>query len=175
MIDFTSIDYLKNGNLKQQRVYDVLNAHSVFSKLAKFNPILVGTIPINIDTEKSDLDIICCWTNKAEFISTLKTSFCNEIDFSVSEKIKNNNEVVVAKFMLEEFPVEVYGQNLPTMEQNGYRHMVIEHKLLLKKGEEFRQQVVNLKKQGYKTEPAFAKLLGLENDPFQGILNFQFD
>jgi len=171
LIDFTSIDYLKNGNLKQQRVYDVLNAHSVFSNLAKFNPILVGTIPINIDTDTSDLDIICNWANKAEFISALKSSFCHEIDFSVSQKIKNNKEVVVAKFMLEEFPVEVYGQNLPTTEQNGYRHMIIEHKLLLKKGEEFRQQVVNLKKQGYKTEPAFAKLLGLNSEnPFDELL-----
>jgi len=171
LIDFTSIGYLKNGNLKQQRVYDVLNAHSVFSNLAKFNPILVGTIPINIDTEKSDLDIICCWANKSEFICTLKSSFCNEVDFSISEKIKNNNEVVVAKFMLEEFPVEVYGQNLPTTEQNGFRHMVIEHKLLLERGESFRLQIVALKKQGYKTEPAFAKLLGLNSDnPFDELL-----
>ena len=171
MIDFTSIDYLKNGNLKQQRVYDVLNAHSVFSKLAKFNPILVGTIPINIDTNTSDLDIICYWVNKLEFTSTLKSSFCNEIDFSITEKIKNSREVVVAKFMLEEFPVEVYGQNLPTIEQNGYRHMIVEHKLLLERGEAFRLQIVRLKKQGYKTEPAFAKLLGLNSEnPFDELL-----
>lgn len=171
MIDFTNIDYLRNGNLKQQRVYDVLNVHSVFSKLAKFNPILVGTIPINIDTNTSDLDIICYWVNKLEFTSTLKSSFCNEIDFSISEKIKNSREVVVAKFMLEEFPVEVYGQNLPTTEQNGYRHMIVEHKLLLERGEAFRLQIVRLKKQGYKTEPAFAKLLGLNSDnPFDELL-----
>ena len=41
----------------------------------------------------------------------------------------------------------------------------------MKKGEEFRQQVVNLKKQGYKTEPAFAKLLGLNSEnPFDELL-----
>lgn len=171
MVDFTGIDYLKDGNLKQQRVYDVLNTHSIFYKLANFNPILVGTIPINIDTNTSDLDIICYWTNKLGFINTLKSSFCNEIDFSITEKIKKNNEVVVAKFMLEEFPVEIYGQNMPTTEQNGYKHMIIEHKLLLEKGEEFRLQIINLKNQGYKTEPAFTKLLGLDStNPFDELL-----
>ncbi len=50
--------------------------------------------------------------------------------------------------------------------------MVIEHKLLLERGEEFRLKIVDLKKQGYKTEPAFAMLLGLENDPYNEMLNF---
>jgi len=174
-MDFQKIDYLKSGTEKQKRVYKALTCHSVISKLIEFDPILVGTIPINVDTDKSDLDIICHWKDKDDFISTLSSSFKHEKDFNLSEKVKNGNEVVVAKFTIDEFPVEVYGQSTPTTEQNGYRHMIVEYKILQEKGEDFRIQVVELKKQGYKTEPAFAKLLGLENDPFQEILNFRFD
>lgn len=140
-----------------------------------FNPILVGTIPINIDTEKSDLDIICSWINKNDFLSVLTSSFKGKKDFELFEKNKNGKQVVVAKFTLEEFSVEVYGQDTPTTEQNGYRHLIVEYKVLQEKGEDFRLKVIELKRQGYKTEPAFAMLLGLKNDPFQEMLSFQFD
>lgn len=169
-MDFLKIDYLKHGTQRQKRAYEVLTSRSVISKLDKYNPILVGTIPINIDTEKSDLDIICFWTNKGDFISTLLSSFQNEINFTIEEKLKSGKEVVVAKFNIDEFPVEVYGQNTPTTEQNGYRHMVAEHKILMEKGEDFRLQVIELKRKGIKTEPAFAKLLGLTNNPFDEML-----
>jgi hypothetical protein len=174
-MDFLKIDYLRYGTEKQKRAYQALSVHSVMSKLEKFKPILVGTIPINVDTDKSDLDIICYWTSKNDFVSTLSSLFKDEKDFDLSEKNKNGKEVVVSKFTIAGFPVEIYGQNTPTTEQNGYRHMIVEYKILQEKGETFRQQVVELKKQGYKTEPAFAKLLGLENDPFQEMLNFRFD
>lgn len=170
-MDFVKIDYLKLGNQRQKRAYEVLTNHSVISKLDKYYPILVGTIPINIDTEKSDLDIICYWISKGDFISTLKSSFQNEVNFTLEEKLKYDKEVVVAKFNIDEFPIEVYGQNTPTTEQNGYRHMVVEYKILMEKGEDFRLQIVELKKQGYKTEPAFAKLLGLANNPYDEMLN----
>ena len=170
-MDFLNIDYLREGTKKQQRVYELLTNHLVIAKLEKYSPILVGTIPINIDTDKSDLDIICYWTNKVDFISTLKNAFQHETDFTIEEKLKNEKEVIVAKFKIDEFPVEVYGQNTPTIEQNGYRHMIAEHKLLLEKGEDFRLQIIELKKQGYKTEPAFAKLLGLLNNPYDEMLN----
>jgi hypothetical protein len=73
--------------------------------------------------------------------------------------------------MLEEFPIEIFGQNKPTIEQNAYRHMIAEYKILEEKGEEFKQKIIELKKQGIKTEPAFGMLLGLEN-PYEDLLKF---
>lgn len=63
MIDFASPDYLLTGNVKQKAAYRVLTEHSLLEKLRSFDPILTGTIPINIDTDTSDLDIICCFTD----------------------------------------------------------------------------------------------------------------
>ena len=59
MKKFESIEYLKNGNSRQVQSYKILKSINIFNILKEFNPILVGTIPIGIDIEKSDLDIVC--------------------------------------------------------------------------------------------------------------------
>ena len=51
--------------------------------------------------------------------------------------------------------------------------MLVEDKLLAQHGEAFRQQIVSLKRQGYKTEPAFALALGLEGDPYLALLTLE--
>ncbi len=55
----------------------------------------------------------------------------------------------------------------------AYRHMIKEYEILKMYGEEFRKQIIQLKRQGLKTEPAFGVLLGLKNDPYIELLNYQ--
>ncbi|RZJ50822.1 MAG: DUF4269 domain-containing protein, partial [Chryseobacterium sp.] len=43
MIDFTTIDYLKDGNERQKRAFEVLTIYKIFEKLSNFSPILAGT------------------------------------------------------------------------------------------------------------------------------------
>lgn len=66
-INFDNIEYLQRGNNRQQQAYSTLMSNFILEKLKYFDPILVGTIPINIDIEGSDLDIICCFSDKQEF------------------------------------------------------------------------------------------------------------
>jgi len=54
-----------------------------------------------------------------------------------------------------------------------HTHLIIEHKLLIKNGEDFRQQIIKLKRQGHKTEPAFAIALDLSGDPYMELLKFE--
>lgn len=165
---FDTIDYLKTGNTRQQRAYDVLTNHRILTQLAQFSPVLVGTIPINIDIESSDLDVICQWFDKNEFIAALHTAFGHHPTFKLWEN--PTHQAVVAQFEVGSFAIEIFGQNIPTFQQNAYRHMLVEDKLLAKYGEEFRQQIISLKRQGYKTEPAFGIALGLEGDPYLALL-----
>ncbi|CAA7391075.1 DUF4269 domain-containing protein [Chryseobacterium fistulae] len=90
------------------------------------------------------------------------------IDFTTIDYLKNGNErqkrayEVLTKFLILE-------QNKPTIEQNAYRHMIAEYKILEEKGEDFKQKIVKLKKEGMKTESAFGMLLNLEN-PYEDLL-----
>lgn len=172
-MDFLDIDYLASGNEKQKKAYAVLQKYAVMERLRNYDPILVGTIPIGIDVDNSDLDIVCCWKNKAEFVEKMQREFPGEKDFFLWEKPALGNESIVCSFFLDDFEIEVFGQDIATNEQNAYRHMLVEYKILQQKGESFRRQIIRLKQQGIKTEPAFAKLLGIEGDPYLGLLEYE--
>lgn len=173
MLDFTRIDYLKDGNERQKKAYEILTKHRVFDKLKDYSPILAGTVPIEIDIKGSDLDLIFEVDLKCEqdFLDDLL--FCQLIphDVEVEYPIVNGEKCMTLNFMLEGFPIEIFGQNKPTKQQNAYLHMMAEYKILKEKGEEFKQRIIELKKQGIKTEPAFGILLGLEN-PYEDLLKF---
>lgn len=173
MTDFYDTSYLQHGTARQQAAYALLTGHAVLDKLSAFDPVLAGTIPINIDTDSSDLDILCCWTDKNAFITAVQEVFGNENNFAVHEREINEHSSVIANFHVENFEIELFGQRIPTRQQWGYRHMLIEHRLLTERGEAFRRQIIELKNKGYKTEPAFALLLGLEGDPYKALLELE--
>lgn len=174
-MNFLNIEYLKEGNERQKLAYQTLVTFSILEKLKVYSPILTGTIPINIDIESSDLDIICYWKEKQEFAHTLTSLFRSENDFQIHEAIIEGKESVVCNFKLDDFEIEIFGQKTPTQEQNAYLHMLIEHQILKEKGEDFRLKVIALKRKGYKTEPAFAKLLNLKGDPYVTLLDYKIN
>lgn len=173
MIDFSSITYLKSGNPKQILAYKILTENKILEVLSNFDPILVGTIPISIDIENSDLDIICFWKSKVEFVSKICLLFEDKTEFKIKETFIDNQESVIANFLIDGLEIEIFGQNIPTKEQNGYKHMIIEHQILEVRGEIFRQEIIKLKQMGYKTEPAFGELLGLKGNPYLELLDYK--
>ncbi len=169
-INFKNIDYLRAGNNKQKRAYDVLTKNKVLFSLKEFNPILIGTIPICIDLENSDLDIACYVTDRNRFEKLLLNKFGSEHSFKLWENTALEAPATIANFFMDGFEIEIFGQNIPTEDQAGYRHMLIEHKLLEQYGEEFRRRIIERKANGHKTEPAFALELGLKGDPYKALL-----
>ncbi len=168
---FESIDYLQNGSPCQQQAYAVLSKHAILTKLCGFDPVLAGTIPININIASSDLDILCCYANPSEFKANLLAVFGQYPGFVLSEP--DEPKAIVANFRADDFEIEVFGQDIPTKQQRGYRHLLVEHYLLETHGEAFRQQILALKEQGIKTEPAFAQVLGLRGDPYTELLVYE--
>jgi hypothetical protein len=51
--------------------------------------------------------------------------------------------------------------------------MLIEHHFLQTKGDNFRKEIIQLKEIGLKTEPAFAKALSIEGDPYLELLKLE--
>jgi len=175
MIDFSNLIYLKSGNERQKRAYEVLEKYQIFEKLKPYSPVLAGTIPIEIDIENSDLDIICEVNLEFEkdFLDNITANRLVPADTEVKIEniIINGEKSIILNFMLEEFPIEIFGQNIPSTEQNAYRHMLAEYKILKEKGADFKHKIIDLKKQGVKTEPAFGLLMELEN-PYEDLLKF---
>lgn len=168
MTNFTNIDYLLAGSPIQQRVHAVITQHQLLEKLAPFSPLLAGTFPLGIEVPGSDLDILCHVTDPGFFHQSIIAAFGHEKDFS----IRTRNGRVIANFYLKEFPIELFGENAPTTEQWGYRHLIAEEKILLEQGPAFKAQIIALKQAGVKTEPAFAQLLGLTGDPYLTLLQY---
>jgi hypothetical protein len=168
MSKFLNIEYLRSGNEVQQNVYRILEETRILSILSDFEPILTGTIPIEINIANSDIDIICNVNDFEAFSSIVKDSF--SLYRSFSEKI--DKDCYVAGFEYSGFLIEIYGERRSTISQNAYRHMLIEHRILDIAGEPFREKVIELKKQGYKTEPAFGLILNLQN-PYEDLLGLE--
>lgn len=171
--DFINIDYLKHGNIKQQNAYKVLKELDIFNVLRKFDPILVGTIPINIDIENSDLDIVCEVYDFKEFQKIVENKYSMFSKFHISNNSTDNETILTVNFYVEDIEIEIYAQSLNSCKQNGYRHMVVEDRILRLGGERTREEIVILKKSGLKTEPAFARYLGIYGNPYDELLKLE--
>ncbi|SDT05691.1 DUF4269 domain-containing protein [Winogradskyella sediminis] len=171
--NFRNIEYLEFGNERQKLAFSEIKKYQILEKLEKYDPILTGTIPIGIDLPESDLDIICECQNHSEFKTYLSENFSNKKDFKVYSTKQNGIESTIAEFKTDNFLFEIFGQNIPTEKQNAYQHMIIENRILKEKGSEFKQEVKKLKSIGIKTEPAFAKLLGLNGNPYSELLKLK--
>lgn len=171
--EFKKIEYLLDGNKRQIKAYEAIKKLNILNKLKNYNPILVGTIPIDIDVPGSDLDIICEVYDFNLFKSFSFENFSMHKDYVFSEKYVDNNHIAVINFVFMNFEFELYCKSEPTTSFNGYKHMIIEYRLLILFGKKFRDKIKELKKSGLKTEPSFAKLLGLKGDPYKEILKLE--
>lgn len=175
MKKFQDIEYLKAGNEKQVQSYQILKKINIFNILNEFNPILVGTIPIEIDIEKSDLDIVCQINleNKENLKQIISKNFSQLKGFKISDKFLSDG-IVIINFFIENMEIEIYASKLISTKTNGYRHMIVENRLLKFANLKFKEEIVSLKRARIKTEPAFAKLLELNGNPYEELLNFEF-
>lgn len=164
------ITYLKLGNERQKNAYSILNKLKIFKILREYDPTLVGTIPIEIDISESDLDIICEVYDIEEFEELVIKSFNRYDNFRIERQTVKGLLTSLSYFGYSNFLIGIFGQSKPVIEQNGYRHMIVEKKLLEISGENARKQIIKLKKLGLKTEPAFAKYFNLKGDPFDELL-----
>ena len=171
MIDFAKISYLRSGTKRQKEAYIELIELGLLDDLASYSPILVGTIPIDIDVPDSDLDIICQVSDHRRFKEDVLRLYGQQSSFSIATRSFQKKPVTITKFKGRNFPIELFAQDTPTRQQYGYLHMMIEHRLLKKYGESMKLAVRQLKQvSGLSTEEAFASILGLKGDPYEALL-----
>ena len=175
MPDWTDLRYLRYGNRRQQRVHSLLQILGIWPILADFQPVLAGTIPLGIDIAGSDLDVLCEVRPKEtkRFIVLLEKHYGHRAGFQLKQMIIGGEASIVSSFRYRGREVEIFGQAVPTAQQNGFRHLLVEAAVLAAGGPAWRRAVRQLKQQGLKTEPAFAKLLQLSGNPYVALLELE--
>jgi hypothetical protein len=223
--------------LLQNAVFNTLTKINLFNILSAYSPILVGTIPIGINIENSDLDIIlnCRETDQENLIELIETHFGHHFGFTIGIQSFHDANIIMAHFSIpitvgesgvyavamerqsgekmgnldqtiswpNSIEVEIFAQNRATDQQNGYLHMIKEAQVLdyfekrekmeekegsffvwengkeisenLSTKKSFREGIIELKRSGVKTEPAFVQLLGIGGDdinPYEALLEY---
>ncbi|GAA3404046.1 DUF4269 domain-containing protein [Paenibacillus hodogayensis] len=160
---------MQSGQTTQRRAFRALSELGILRDLARYRPVLCGTVPISIDVEGSDLDIIMEVYEPERFKRDVHALYGMQEAFVYKEKQIRQIPSQKANFSFDGFAFELFAQPIPVERQHAYLHMLVEHHLLLRHPD-IRTKIINLKKQGIKTEPAFAQVLGLTGDPYEALL-----
>lgn len=152
-----------------------LKEMKIFQALEKYEPVFAGTIPIDIHTPESDVDIICYAQNLEAFYNDLKDHFQTYNNFKIYQREVKSKQSVVCSFNTKWFLIEIFGQNTPSKLQDAYRHMLIEERIinLSPDPQRFREQIRDMKLSGIKTEPAFAQYFNLKGCPYASLLELE--
>lgn len=165
------LSILKNGDEKQRKAYQALKQLNILHDLSSYKPLLCGTIPLGINHEQSDLDIVLDTDHIDSLALKLKTTYGKYSEFSQKKTKVRGREVLITNFFFEDFEFELFAQAQNTKEQYGYLHMIIEY-CLLQENPEWKKSIRQMKQNGLKTESAFCLLLALKGDPYDELIKY---
>lgn len=151
------------------KVFQSIIESKVLKNLKLYKPLVVGTYPLGLNTNSSDIDILLYNDDLNELTNTVKNYYKNFDSFNIHCDEKNN--YIVISFNFENLKFELYAEKVPTLQQRALKHFQIEERLLKLGSSRFKQKIVNYRGQGLKTEPAFAKAMGLNGNSYIELLN----
>lgn len=149
-----------------------VDAVGVMQALDEFDPHIAGTLPIGVALPSSDIDILCHAPDLSAFASVVWTEFSAFENFALRQRTTGDRPVV-ASFRAKGWEFELFGSVLPVAKQAGWRHFVIEKRLLSLGGTELCSAILDCRRRGFKTEPAFAAVLGLPGNPYDSLLELE--
>ena len=154
-----------------RRSYEAALAEcGVLGVLAAYDPRIAGTPPLGLDLPGSDIDVLCFAPDAHAFTDTVCRNFSNAPGFMARQQVRAPRPVV-ASFEVAGWRIELYGEAIPVDRQRGWRHFVVERRLLALGGEGLRAAVLAHRGKGLKPEPSFAATLGLSGDPYLALLD----
>ena len=138
--------------------------------LKDFHPKVVSTHLVELDTVHSDIDIVCCFEEAAQFEQACTQHLSNFNRYSFDRR----QEFHIARFSYQNFVFEVVASHLKTEQQLAYRHHQIMRRLVQLGGERLIQSIRAKRQQGMKVEPALVELLELgSGDPYLLLLDIE--
>ncbi|WP_237132733.1 DUF4269 domain-containing protein [Pseudohongiella sp. O18] len=154
-----------NNRVKKAR--EAIKECQVLELLEGYSPVVVSTIFVGLDTEQSDIDIVCQYDCQNTFASTFLGAFGQSEHF----ELNLNDDYLVGRFHSLGFLVEVYASPMLVKSQAAFRHYQVMERLVRLGGPTIQRSIRTLKRRGLKTEPAICQVLGLNGDPYQAVLS----
>jgi hypothetical protein len=148
---------------------EALADSGVLDALAAFDPHVAGTPPLGLDLPGSDIDVLCHAPDADAFCRSAWSGFAGYEDFAMHQW-RSGGRPVIVRFLARGWAFELFASAEPVFEQPGWRHFMVERRLLALGGDRLRNAVMAARRGGLKTEPAFAKILGLSGDPYSAML-----
>lgn len=144
---------------------EALAGSGVLDLLAGFDPRIAGTLPLGVSLPGSDIDILCHAPELNDVADRLWRGR-ERLPALNLRRWMSTGRPLVATFAIDGWPVEVFASPIEVDRQEGWRHFLVEGRLLALGGDALRARVMILRQGGAKTEPAFAAALGLRGDPY---------
>jgi hypothetical protein len=148
---------------------DVLDRLALVERLAEFDPHIAGTPPLGLDMPTSDIDVLCHAPDGVRFTEAIRTLLGGAEALRIEQWIADARPVI-ASFRAHGWTIEIFAHPSPVLEQAGWRHFLVEQRLLEIGGNALRSAVMAERERGLKTEPAFAAALALSGDPYDTLL-----
>src|SRR5262249_10806095 len=141
----------RGGNARNMSrvTHDVaLQRTDVMAVLAPYDPHVAGTPPLGLDLPDSDIDIACEVRDFEACAALLTEHVGDRPDFAVQARL--DLDAMIVRFRAWDWPFEIFGQALPVAQQHGWRHFVIERRLLDLGGPTLTQAIMTLRLRGLK-------------------------
>jgi len=151
---------------KNENVYQALLESKLLENLEDFDPLVAGTFPLHLHHSQSDIDLLVGCDDLRKMFDCAHQS-CLHFDLF---EAKLEERYFTINFTFQNVAFEIYGEQRPSVSQNAFVHFQIQEKLLKVGSSIFREKIVERRKLGDKTEPAFANVLELEGDPYVSLL-----
>ncbi len=140
---------------KNQKISNFLNETQILNQLQEYHPLLAGTFPLDLNVEKSDLDILCDCRDLSTFCKEIEKLYSNHPNFNIQKTNVRGETAAVINWTWQDLPIEVFAQSTQSCRQWGFKHFQIEDRILKLAGFDGFQSIQKLRNLGLKTEPAF--------------------
>lgn len=160
---------------KRPEFYSLLTDKGILKALSPWQPLLSGSMPLQLDIEKSDLDILL-QAESLEGIEAKISAVLAPLGFRIQWFRSNSKqgECVVGTLKQGTQEIELFVSTVPVLNQHSHRHLLSEFCYLVKHGPAIRRALIEWKREGLTTEEAFAKVLKLPGNPYDVLLDLPF-
>lgn len=165
------ISYLKLGGERRRAAYLALTELDLFCVLADFDPVLAGSFPLGLELHERELEIVCHAPALEQLAALMTDVYGNYDEFALERTGAEGTPGLVCRFQYHDFHISILGQTAPSREQDAYRHLVAESRLLRLAGPSALDGIRRLKADGFETVPAFGAYFRLGDEPTRALLD----